>query len=170
MKKFIYLSMFSAALLTGCASMSHKEKTIAAMAGAAIIVGTIDANIGENRHTLDAHSVAVGATAAAVTGIASLFYFNDEAKQIESERKLQVAEKEIEALRDQAGLSPKLVSETQSTLDGSLPSEYQKLIEPGKSQVYRLNQWINQGENVLIHQDKMVKMIPAQLKPNQSKE
>jgi hypothetical protein len=31
--------------------------------------------------------------------------------------------------------------------------------------VYRLNQWVNQGEGTIIHQDRLVKLVPPQLTP-----
>jgi len=36
--------------------------------------------------------------------------------------------------------------------------EYQALVRPGHWSVYRLNQWVSQGEGALIHQDRMVKL------------
>jgi hypothetical protein len=156
--------------IQGCASFSNNTKTVLTMIGAGIIAGTIDANIGSGRHSFDSESMAVGLGASAAAGVASLYYYDDEGKKREAERKLRVAQSEIDSIRDQNSSNPKLVTETNTALDGALPPQYQRLIEPGKSQVYRLNQWISGGDNVIIHQDQMIKMVPPQLKPQQSKE
>ena len=41
------------------------------------------------------------------------------------------------------------------------------MINPGEWKIYALDQWIEAGENQLIHQDKIMELIPPSLVPVQ---
>ena len=41
------------------------------------------------------------------------------------------------------------------------------MINPGEWKIYALDQWIEDSENKLIHQDKMMELIPPSLIPAQ---
>ncbi|MFN9066691.1 MAG: hypothetical protein ACK5V3_05640, partial [Bdellovibrionales bacterium] len=61
--------------------------------------------------------------------------------------------------------NPVLEKQLPGTLSGKVPDKYKNLIEPGEWRIYSINQWIEDGENRLIHQDKVMELIPPSLKP-----
>lgn len=61
--------------------------------------------------------------------------------------------------------NPVLEKQLPGTLSGKVPEKYKNLIEPGEWRIYSINQWIEDGENRLIHQDKVMELIPPSLKP-----
>jgi len=113
-----------------------------------------------------------GAVGAAVAGAAGLFIFDEQRRADELERESNVMRKELAAFRDEGGPSkePQLLYETSAPFGKEIPAEYQGLVRPGHWSVYRLNQWVNQGEGTVIHQDRMVKLVPPQLTPATSQE
>lgn len=114
---------------------------------------------------------AFGASVGAATGaLIGLFAFDEERRSAEFERQAIALKKELDAIRDESVASggatePKLLYETSAPVGREIPSEYQGLVSPGRWSVYKLNQWVTQGDGVIIHQDRMVKLIPPQLTP-----
>ena len=164
------LSMgLSCIILTSCASMSDRTKTIIGMIGVGIVTGTIAANVAAQKgESTAANGLVWGLGAAATTGAASLFIYDNENKRIEAERKLEVASRELNNFKESSGNGTEKLFESNSTLESNLPPQYKGLIEPGKYSIYKTNHWVSQGDNVLVHEDVLVRMVPAQLKPNQS--
>ncbi len=155
-------------MLPACASLSNQTKTVISMVGAGLVVGTLDANLGEGKGSFNSRSMAVGLGAAAITGVGALYYFNDEGKKIEAERQLQVVQKELGALKGEsldADGSAEITRD--SGLRRDLPPEYRNLVRPGGWTLYKTNSWVAQGENTLIHQDRILKIEPPRFQPSQ---
>ena len=153
-RALIVLSFSAAA---GCAHTT-KEKVFQNM----IIAGVTGAIIGQQKEDYKTtHSIMYGGVAAAVAGTVTL-YINDPDKESEKLRE------EIRVLRtqmDQIG-EPRLATQTPATFGAKVPDRYRSMINPGEWRVYEINQWIEDGENRLIHQDKIMELIPPSLKPS----
>lgn len=160
--KTIYPIM--ALVLCSCASTNHTKTliTMGVMGAGGATVGAITAPINENAA---AHALLWGGVAAAVAGAAGMFIFDEEKRSDALLRENETIKKTLDALHG-ASQSPVLLYETLAPLGKDIPSEYQSLVKPGRWSVYGLNQWILQGENVLIHQDKMMKLLPPEFNPN----
>ncbi len=166
----IYFSLAAIALLTvssGCATWSNRTKTIVATIGTGIVVGTVASQFAPQGEQPVAHAMIWGGPSAAAAGIISLFIFDEEKRSTEFERQMGVLKKELDSLRGESTGSsqPTLLYETSAPFGEAVPNEYKKLVSPGQWSVYRLNQWVSQGENTLIHQDRMLKLIPPVLSP-----
>ncbi len=164
------IGMATALTLSSCATMSNRTKTILAMVGTGLVAGAIGAATAPKDEQPGGHALMWGGLGAASAGVVGLFAFNEEAKREEADRKLEVLTKELSSLRDEGSSEPTLLFQTNAPLGKDPPPEYRNLITPGKWSVYRLNRWVTEGENTLIHQDRMVRMIPPVLSPKEPKE
>lgn len=153
-------------LLSSCAT-TNKTKTVIAMIASGIVAGTIDANLSDHGGSFNSHSTAVGLGVASLVGVGSMYYFDDEKKRIESDRKLEVAQQEIRALHGEEELNS---NATASSLEKDLPSEYRSLVKPGKWEIYHLNNWVSQTDGTFIHQDKMIRITNPTFQPNKNNE
>lgn len=153
-------------ILSSCAT-TNKSKTLIAMIASGVVAGTIDANLGDHGGSFNSHSTSVGLGVASLVGVGAMYYFDDESKRIESERKLEVAQHEIRSYRGDDALN---ASMTASSLEKDLPSEYRSLVKPGKWEIYQLNNWISQTDGTFIHQDKMIRITNPSFQPNKNSE
>jgi hypothetical protein len=136
------------------------------MAGTAVVVGTIGALSAPSDEEPLAHAAMWGGSASAVAGVASLFIFDEQARANEALRQSEILKKELDSLRGEGtGSEPKLLYETSAPFGKEVPHEYHNLVSPGKWSVYQLNQWVMQGEGTLIHQDRMIRLVPPTLSP-----
>ena len=148
------LSFFAAA---SCAHTT-KEKVFQNM----LIAGATGVLIGQQKENYKTtHSIMYGGVAAAVAGAVTL-YMNDPDKESE---KLREEIRVLKTQMDQIG-EPWLATKTPATFGAKVPDKYRSMINPGEWRVYEINQWIEDGENRLIHQDKIMELIPPSLKPS----
>lgn len=150
-------------MLSGCATMSNRTKTILSMVGVGVIAGTIAANRAPFDENPAAHAAVWGGGAAAVTGVVGMFIFDEQAKSRELERKLNISQRELDAFRGESQSSNgEVLIESDSALGRDLPNEYKGLVRPGKWSLYKISNWVSQGENTLVHQDKVLRIEPPQ--------
>ena len=151
----LFVIGFSA--LAGCAHTT-KEKVFQNM----LLAGSAGVLLGQQREDFKTtYSTMYGSLAAAIAGAVTL-YINDPDKEAE---KLREEVKKMKTQMDQMS-EPRLASQTQATFGAKVPDKYRSMINPGEWRIYELNQWIEDGENRLIHQDKIMELIPPTLKPN----
>lgn len=152
---------------SGCASMSNRTKTILTMAMAGVVGGTVGALTAPPDESIVGHAALWGGSAAAVLGVASLFVFDEHAKSKELERQNTSLKKEIDTYRSQggAGGTEEIVFESGAQFGKEIPDSFRALVKPGKWRIWKLDKWVNGGENRLIHQDKMVEIVPPMLTP-----
>jgi hypothetical protein len=142
--------------LSGCASTPKNQilqnMTIGAAAGVLIAQSKEQSKM--------SYSLMYGGLGASAGTLYSL-YKNDPDLEVEK-FKNQTA-----SLRRQLDeiTNPVLEKQLPGTLSGKVPDKYRNLIEPGEWRIYSINQWIEDGENRLIHQDKVMELIPPSLKP-----
>ncbi len=149
----------------GCAT-SNRTKTLLLMTGVGAAAAGVGYSVAPRDERPEMHAIYWGAAGAAVAGALGLFLFDEQKKSEELERQASVMRKELDAFRDEGGgQEPRLLYETTAPFGKDIPGEYQSLVRPGRWSVYKLNQWVAHGEGTLIHQDRMVKLVPPQLTP-----
>lgn len=168
MKKLMAVMIVGSLLMqTGCATMSNRTKTLLLMGGVGVAAAAAGYAVAPSDTRPEMSAAYFGAVGAAVGGAAGLFIFDEQKRSEDLERENGAMRKELAAFRDEGGSSkePQLLYETTAPFGKEIPAEYSGLVKPGHWSVYRLNQWINQGEGTIIHQDRLVKLVPPQLTP-----
>jgi hypothetical protein len=152
---------------SGCAT-TNRTKTLLLMTGVGAVAAGVGYSVAPRDERPEMHALYWGAAGAAVAGVAGLFLFDEQKRSEELERQATVMKKELDAFRDEgstASHGPQLLYETNAPFGRDIPGEYQGLVRPGRWSVYKLNQWVAQGEGTLVHHDRMVKLVPPQLTP-----
>lgn len=146
-------------ILGGCAS-TPKQKIIQNM----VIAGVIGAAVGYQKSEYkNTHALMYGGLAASGAGIVSAYYSDldsDSAKMRDENLRLKSELDELQA--------PMILAAAPATFSGKIPDRYRKLVNPGEWTVADIDQWIDDGENRLIHQDKIMELIPPSLRPVQN--
>lgn len=153
------LAALGLSALTGACATTTKGK----VAEWTVLGGLAGGAYGSSRPEYkDQNAVMYGAVGAAIGALAAVYY-HDPDKQTEQLR-LENAKlkKDLDAFSE-----PKVLVETPATFNSRIPEKYKRLINPGEWRVAEIDQWIEDGENRLIHQDKVMELIPPSLKPNQ---
>lgn len=152
---------------TGCAT--NRANTLLLMTGVGIAAASLAYSLSPPDERPEMHALYGGAMGAVASGVAGLFIFDEQKRSAEFQRQALVMKKELDSFKEYDGSShgPELMYETKATIGKSMPAEYERLLKPGKWSVFKLNQWVTQGEGTLIHQDRMVKLIPPQLNPHE---
>lgn len=150
-------------LLTSCAT-GMKEKIVRNT----LIAGAAGAAYGDSKDEFKSqHSLMYGASAALITAIASLYYFDPD-KQLEQFRKTtNQMRDEMDGLENGFNTpSEKNQTTRGTTLRGydALPEQYKRMIDPGKWTLSEIDQWVDGGEGQMIHQDKILELKPATLR------
>lgn len=143
--------------LNGCAISKVKNRMYRDMAIGAAIGALAAQQKSENKHAYSAMYSGIGAALGAVISI----NLNDpDSENVKLRNQVAKFEADLEA-----SLRPKLEFSSSGMMNSKVPDKYKNMINPGEWRVYRLDQWIEDGENRLIHQDKMMELIPPTLKP-----
>lgn len=148
---------------TGCSTFTSttKGRVYRDMA----IAGALGAALGQNEARYkNANSGLYAGSFAATAAVVSLL-INDPDK---TNTHLKEENAKLRSELDQIS-NPTEVAVHPGTLSGKIPEKYKDLVQPGEWKIYAIDQWIEDGENRLIHQDKMMELIPPALKPKQSK-
>lgn len=168
MLKVIALVLLPALSGSGCAT-TNRGRTLTFMGGMGIAGAGAGYHFAPSQERPEMHAAFWGAVSAAVAGAVGLFIFDEQKRSDELERQATVMRKELESLRGEgSSKEPQLLYETTAPFGKDIPDEYQNLVRPGRWSVYRLNQWVSHGEGTLIHQDRMVRLVPPQLSPHSS--
>lgn len=139
----------------GCAT-SFKGKMIEST----LIGAGLGAVIGQSRPDYPNQNAVLYGSLGAVAGALYATYKHDPYKENEN---LKLANEKLKAQLDQIS-QPKVAFETPATFNSKIPEKYRKLVNPGEWKVFEIDQWIEDGENRLIHQDKIMELIPPSLK------
>lgn len=163
--RWAHLAVTGLVLSCGCAT--NRAKTLLLMGG----VGTLTAGaayyLSPKDERPEMHALYGGAIGASGAAIAGLFIFDEQKRSEELERQAVVMRKELDVFRDEGSGAhePRLLYETTAPFGKDIPSDYQSLVKPGSWSVYKLNQWVSQREGVMVHQDRMITLVPPQLTP-----
>ena len=142
--------------LSGCAT-STKMKVLSSMAGAAALGGIYGLSRPEAKSQNALLWAGVGSAVAGAVAV-SLSDPDKEAERLRQET-IRLRE-ELEMLN-----SPRVEKQTTGLFGAKVPEKYRSLINPGEWRVSRIDQWIEDDENRLIHQDLVMELIPPSLNP-----
>ncbi|MFZ3231728.1 MAG: hypothetical protein WA160_16085 [Pseudobdellovibrio sp.] len=144
-------------VLTGCSSLSFKEKiltnTLVASA-AGYVIGQ-----SEKEHKKE-YSIMYAGIASGIAAIATTYISDPDRENVRLRNEMAKMQSDFDA-----ALKPKLESSSSGLMNSKIPEKYKSMINPGEWKVYSLDQWTEDNENRLIHQDKMMELIPPSLKP-----
>jgi hypothetical protein len=154
-----------ALMCVSCAS-TNRARTLGSMLAAGAASGAIGAATTPANESPAGHALLWGGLAAAVGAVVGLYLFDEQSKSSDLARENEGMRKTLDAMQGGAGASAELLYQNNSPFSKDVPVEYQSLIKPGQWSIYKLDQWTMQGENTLIHQDKMIKLLPPGLNPN----
>lgn len=143
-------------LLSGCAS-SYKRQIFQSMAVGAAAGAVYGQSKPENRNAYALMWAGVGAAIGA--GVAT--YLNDPDREIEN---LRAETSRLKSEMDQMA-TPKIEAQTSAFFGSKVPEKYRALINPGEWRVSKIDQWIEDDENRLIHQDLVMDLVPPTLNP-----
>lgn len=143
-------------LLSSCAT-TQTQKILRDMAIAGAVGVLIAQQKSENRI---AYSAMYGGVGVAGAGVAGLYLHDPEGNA----RKLEKENSEMRA-RIERDLNPQLELSRPGTMGGKIPERYSRLVNPGEWRIYAVDQWSEDGENRLVHQDKIMELTPPSLLP-----
>ncbi|WP_374035774.1 hypothetical protein ACES2I_08815 [Bdellovibrio bacteriovorus] len=155
--KLIYLFFVSVLMFSGCSSLNTKERVWRNMA----IAGAAGVLVGQSRSEYKStYSTMYGGVAAA-TAAALTVYFDDSDKEVERLRA------EIRMLSGSADAFEKsqVTHQSPATFGAKVPEKYRGLINPGEWRVYQVDRWREDGENRMVHEDKIMELVPPSLRP-----
>ncbi len=151
---------------SACAT-TNRGRTLSLMGGVGLAGAAAGYTLSPPSERPEMHAAFFGALSAALAGLVGLFLFDEQKRSDELERQAGVMRKELDSLREEgSSKEPQLLYETTAPFGKDIPDEYHSLVRPGRWSVYRLNQWVSQGEGTMIHQDRMIRLVPPQLSPN----
>jgi len=150
--------------VSGCATMKNRTKTLYATAGAVAVGGVTGAIMAPDNESALLHGLLWGGVAGTITGIVSLFVFDSENDLVELRGKNDKLLEEIASFNREN--APTVEAENEINFGKPLPNGLKDILKPGRWRLYKLDRWIDAGENQLLHQDKMIEIVPAKLNPN----
>jgi len=139
--------------LIGCATTS-KEKILRNTLMAAG-VGAIYGCKKENYPV--ANAALYGATAAAITGLASLYYYDPEKETEKLKQESALLKEKLDQFE-----KPTLIEQGNSLFKSQFPASLAKLVQPGEWKRYRIDQWVQDpnNQNIWLKQVEMYEVIP----------
>lgn len=140
----------------GCAT-SYKNQIYQSMAFGAAGGAAYGLSKPENR---DAYALMWAGVGAALGAIVST-QLNDPDKEAE---RLRSETKTLRAELEQMN-SPRIEAQSSAFFGSKVPEKYRALINPGEWRVSRIDQWIEDDDNRLIHQDLVMDLVPPSLNP-----
>jgi multidrug transporter EmrE-like cation transporter len=163
--RLISIILITAFLSSGCATTSNRNKSLGLSFGVGVIGGTIGAANAPAYESKGAHFALWGGVSALCTLIASLFIFDSEKEIKKLHLQSDGLKRELDAYRGE-GMNDSQLLSMHLSLEKELPEKYKGLIRPGAWKIYKIDNWISQSENTLIHQDQMIQIIPPSFRGN----
>lgn len=104
-----------------------------------------------------ANAALYGATAAALSGIASLYYYDPEKETEKLKHETTLLKEKLDQFE-----KPTLIEQGNSLFKSQFPPSLAKLVQPGEWKRYRIDQWVQDpnNPNVWIKQVEMYEIIP----------
>ena len=127
-----------------------------------LIAGSIGAIYGATRpEQKEKNTMMFGSMGLALGAIASIYLQEPDTKINSLTMENQKLKSDLDEIQN-----PKLEFSSSGFLNSKVPDKYKRLINPGEWRVYKLDQWVEDGENRVIHQDKIMELIPPTLRTN----
>jgi hypothetical protein len=152
-KQLAFISLLS---LTACTG-TPREKTLSLMLSG-VAAG---AAYGATRPEMKRENAFIFGGSLGVLGAATGFFlFNDDEEVLKVK-----AERDLLKLEIEKKSKGTLIKELPATFSAKIPKQYLPLVRPGSWRVMEIDQWVEDGENRLIHQDKIMELVPPTLSP-----
>lgn len=149
--------ILSTLLLSGCAT-TIKGQTLEW----SIIGASAGAAYGYSRSEYkDKNAMMFAAIGAATGALLSIYKQDPDGKITKLNDENLKLKKDLESFTN-----PKTVYQSPAMFDSKVPDKYKRLIQPGEWRISEIDQWIEDSDNRIIHQDKMMELIPPSLKTN----
>jgi len=142
--------------LASCASTPRETimRNIIVGVAAGYVVGNL------RKENSKAYGLLYGGIAGTAAGLATAYLASSDS---ENER-LLAENKKLKTDLEKV-YSPELVHAGTGMMNAKVPEKYKAMINPGEWKIYAYDQWIEDGENRLIHQDKIMELTPPSLVP-----
>lgn len=151
--------VISLTLVTLSCATTQREKIIQNIA----IGAAVGFAIGASKDTSKvANGLMYGGIAGSVAGSVTAYLSNVDSENSRLSSENTTLKAELDKI-----YSPNLVQKTDGFLNSKIPEKYKNMINPGEWKVYSMDQWVDDGENRLIHQDKIMELTPPSLTPVQ---
>ncbi|WP_413578586.1 hypothetical protein ACLVWU_08615 [Bdellovibrio sp. HCB290] len=151
MKKVLLLVVLSS---IGCAhTTTQKVYRNMAVAGTAGI--TYGATQDSNKTAM---ALLNGALAASIAAVVTLAIENPDKEELRLRNEVEMLKSKLDEVS-----SPKVTYQGDAMFHSRIPSKYKELIKPGEWKIYKIDEWVSDGDNRLIHQDQIVELIPPTL-------
>lgn len=151
------LTLASALLIATACAHTPTEEVFQNM----ILAGVAGIAMGQQKEEYKTtHSLMYGGLGAAAAGAVTLYLKNPDKETERMRTEVLKLKAQIESFSE-----PELKSQTPGTFGARVPDKYRAMISPGEWRIYEINQWIEDGENRIIHQDKIMELIPPSLRP-----
>lgn len=166
------LATVSMVVSQGCATaggsqrdgMSNRAKTLLLMGGAGLAAGVAGAALAPQSERAGMHALLWGGIAAAGSGGAGLFLFDEEKRRIEAETRAAKFERDLKAFTDE--MEPQMIQSQAFGLEKPLPPRLRGLLTPGQWSLYKVDRWSPAGDSELVHQDMILRFNQPQLNPS----
>lgn len=151
------LILSSVMLLSGCTTTIKGQTVEWSLIGAGA-----GAAYGHSRSEYkDKNAMMFAAIGAAAGALLNIY------KQDPDQKLSKLSDENLKLKKDlESFTSPKTVYQSPAMFDSKVPDKYKKLIQPGEWRISEIDQWIEDSENRIVHQDKMMELIPPSLKTN----
>lgn len=152
--KFSYL--ISISLISSCASTPREAimRNIIVGAATGYVIGS------QRKDNSKAYGFLYAGLAGSTAGLATAYLASDDSES----GRLRADNKKLKSELDKI-YSPTLVHAENGMMSAKVPEKYKAMINPGEWKIYAYDQWVEDGENRLIHQDKIMELIPPSLSP-----
>ncbi len=152
-------SLLIVSILSGCAS-TNRQKALQAMA----IAGAAGIAYGLSKNSRREENAALyGGVGAATAGAVGLWVWNSDQELERFKNDARALSTELDRVR-----TPNRILESPATFGAKIPEKYRSLVQPGSWRVSEIDQWVEDGENRIIHQDLIMDLIPPTLNPSRS--
>lgn len=147
----------SGIFLSGCSTTIKGQTVEWSLAGA-----TLGASYGYTRSEYkDKNAMIFAAIGATAGALVSLYKQDPDQKISKLHDENDKLKKELESFTN-----PKTVYQSPAMFNSKVPDKYKRLIQPGEWRISEIDQWVEESENRIIHQDKIMELIPPALKTN----
>lgn len=148
--------LLTSSCLSACA-LTPREKTLSLMATGVALGAVYGATRAEMKRE---NAFIFGGSLGLLAAGFGLTVFNDDERVANLEKASELLKMELE--KKSKGT---LIKELPATFSAKIPKQYLPLVRPGSWKVLEIDQWVEDGENRLIHQDKVMELVPPTLSP-----
>lgn len=148
--------LLTSSCLSACA-LTPREKTLSLMATGVALGAVYGASRAEMKRE---NAFIFGGSLGVLAAGMGLLLFNDDDRVARLENERDYLKQELE--KKAKGT---LIKELPATFSAKIPKQYLPLVRPGSWKILEIDQWVEDGENRLIHQDKIMELTPPTLSP-----